>query len=115
MREASIGSAARRSRPRRCSSRLHRTSDARVSARVSARAIAGARTRVRHRALPAQLGIVWVGVAMHARIVVGIVTAREHTGRGIVGIDTLVRAFEVVGLAREIAAGCDELLALILG
>ena len=60
-----------------------------------------------------QLGIVGIGVAMdRARIVVWIVTAGEHTGRPIVGIDAFVRAFEIVfRVARFVAdqaAGGDQ-------
>ena len=53
--------------------------------------------------MPVQLGIVGIGVAMDARIVVRIVAAREHAGRPVVGIDALVRAFGIVFRVRTAA------------
>ena len=62
-----------------------------------------------------EIGIVGIGVAVDARIVLGIVAAREHARRRIVGIDALVRALERRRLRtrRRRAAGRDQRVALL--
>jgi len=56
----------------------------------------------------AEGGVVGIGVAVEAGIVVGVVAAGEDAGRGIVGVGTFVEAFEIVGGGFEGAAGFDE-------
>src|SRR5262249_11403610 len=105
----------RRSAPNNCSRDAHHGA---ACVAPAPRAASIQRARRTPRGSSPQLGIVGIRVAMDARIVLWIVTAREHARRRIVAIDALVWAFEVLVVVVIVvrgAAGSDDRSPALLG